>query len=587
MERVHSLTSEHISRRNILRVGALLGGGIAASALLGCGSDDDNGTANPSGTAGSAGGTQVAQLPGYDVAGHRVPYNFPETHQPRDGGTVVIGTTWEPSTFDTTKSASGGTITVPNTAMVRLMHYDQGPDADPNKLKIMPEAGTSWETSSDGLTYTWKIRPGLKWHNLPPVNGRPFVAADVKFAYERYKAGGVNTQYFTNVASFEAPDDQTLKITLNKPQPDFLIPLASRYLTIFSHEVVDSGQADKTVIGAGPFVIKEVTSGGVSFTKNPDYWEGPLHVDGLEYRSILDPAAQLAAFRAGQIDYGYTVGTTFTDLETLLKTNPNTQAVAVDPQSNGFSFMFNLDKPKYQDERVRRAVSLAMDRKQLIDVVMAGYGKSLPTMPWIFLFDEEPTPESGLLGKWWKTDMAQAKQLLQAAGQENMDMPMNWYNYNDVWNARQEDILVDQLRQAGINLKPQKTDYTEFNSQLNGHTFEDTLDGWAAAGVDADNYFYAQLKSGSPANRFRINDKQLDEWAEQQRVELDEDARKAIWRKMWDYELDKMYHVERPTNITFQTYQPWLRGVRWVAPLGGSSFYYDWAIQAKGLFLEK
>src|SRR5712675_1192787 len=101
---VELLTRGSLDRRSVLRSGALVGGGIAAAALIGCGSDDNASTDATPGTAASATPTQVVQVPGYDVAGKRIPYNFPETKQPKNGGTVVVGTTWEPSTFDTTKS---------------------------------------------------------------------------------------------------------------------------------------------------------------------------------------------------------------------------------------------------------------------------------------------------------------------------------------------------------------------------------------------------------------------------------------------------------------------------------------------------
>ena len=79
--------------------------------------------------------------------------------------------------------------------------------------------------------------PGVKWQNLPPLNARPFVASDVKFAYDTYRAGGPSTSYFLNVDKIEAPDESTLTFTMKKPVADFLAPLAGRYLVIFPHEL--------------------------------------------------------------------------------------------------------------------------------------------------------------------------------------------------------------------------------------------------------------------------------------------------------------------------------------------------------------
>jgi ABC-type transport system substrate-binding protein len=244
--------------------------------------------------------------------------------------------------------------------------------------------------------------------------------------------------------------------------------------------------------------------------KNPEYWRGQILVDGITCKVITDGAAQLAAFRAKQIDFGYTVGSNPQDLDTLLKTNPDVQAAATQPVNSTFAISFNLDNPKWQDVRIRRASSLAVDRNELIQIVSAGQAVALPTFPWIFLFDQQPTAESGALGKWWKTDIAQAKSLLDAAGAANLQMPMIYYNYADASNSRPNGVLVDQLRRAGITLAPQGVDYTEFNSQWIGAKFADVADGWAAQGFDTDNFFYQHMRSDSTGNRWRIKDAEID-----------------------------------------------------------------------------
>src|SRR5439155_21376965 len=125
-----------------------------------------------------------------------------------------------------------------------------------------------------------------------------------------------------NMKSVETVEELTVRITLNRPQPDFLIPLASRYTTIHPKELVDSGEIDKKVIGVGPMILTGAAAGqGAEFVKNPDYWRGQPYVDGISCRVMLDPASQLGAFRSKQIDIGLLVGTNPPDLDTLLKTN--------------------------------------------------------------------------------------------------------------------------------------------------------------------------------------------------------------------------------------------------------------------------
>jgi peptide/nickel transport system substrate-binding protein len=573
-----------------MKGGAIAIAGLATAALIGCGSDNEAPQTTPGGTSSAGAQSTATPAAGIDVGGRTIPLQFPEPagKTAKPGGTATFAVTWDVSTMDPTKSSAGGTITVPNTVYDRLLGFKRGPDSDPQKLEIVPELARSWESSPDGLTVTFKLAPNVKWQNVPPLSGRAFKAADVKFAYERYQTTGVQTPYFTNMKSIEAVDDTTVKVTLNKPQPDFLTPLASRYLTIYPKELVDSGDIEKKVIGTGPMVLTSATPGtGAEFSKNPDYWAGQVLVDGISCKVMTDASAQLAAFRGKQIDFGYVVGTTPQDLETLLKTNPDVQAQAARPQNGTFAISFNLDNPKWQDVRVRRAVSLTMDRNEIIQLVYQGFGAQVATMPWIFLFDQQPTLESGLLGNWWKTDVTQAKQLLDAAGAPNLSFQMIYYNYGDATNSRPNQVLVDQMRRAGINLQAQTADYTEFNSQWVGVKIQDAADGWCTLGFDADTFFYQHVRSDSTGNRWRIKDAELDQWADQERSELDPEARKAILRKMWDKILDQVYRVEKPVSIATIAYQPWLRGVRYVGALGTNSYFYDIGAQAKNMWLDK
>jgi peptide/nickel transport system substrate-binding protein len=248
----------------------------------------------------------------------------------------------------------------------------------------------------------------------------------------------------------------------------------------------------------------------------------------------------------------------------------------------------NLANPKFHDERIRRALSLGIDRPMIIQIVYEGLGTTGDTIPWTFLFDEEPTLESGVLGPWARYDPNEAKQLLDAAGASNFSMDNIYFAYSEAYN-RIAEILVAQFRDIGVTMTGGKADYTEFNSQWIGRKLpEVSTVGWATSGFDADNWFYGQVHSQSPGNRWNINDPQIDQWAEEQQVELEPEARKAIWRKIWDRELDQAYRPPMPGGITFEIYQPWLRGIRWTgAQPGDNSYYYDWGDQVAEGWLDK
>jgi ABC-type transport system substrate-binding protein len=280
------LADRLLNRRGLLRGSALAAGGITAAALIGCGSDDEDSAPESTATTAASATTTASTDPRYRKDPN-LPYafNYPEPDkQPKSGGTLRIAATWDVSTFDPTKSAAGGTITVPNLIYNRLLAIKSGPQADPFKIDVVPELAKSWEVTPDGLTYNFKLQEGVKWQNVAPLNGRALVADDVVFALQRYSKEGVHQSYYVNVDSISAPDASTVRVKLKQPTPEFEVPLASRYQTIFPRDLVDSGEIDKKVIGTGAMVLQEASAGQrVAAVKNPDDEDrrGPAHEVGL------------------------------------------------------------------------------------------------------------------------------------------------------------------------------------------------------------------------------------------------------------------------------------------------------------------
>ncbi len=586
-------------RRTVLR-GALLGGvGLAAAALVGCGGDDDDdddaaAPAAPAAATAVAAATEQAAPDASEglvtPAGNVIPLQFPEPAgvTPKAGGVLKQAVAWNVGPIDPTVSAAGGTIAPGRAAYNRVIGFVSGPDADPYKIEFRPELAASWERAEDGLSYTFHLNEGVKFHNVDPTNGRDFTAADVKFAWDRYAAGGAQSQYFTAVRSIEAADDHTVVVNMISPQPDFLTPIASRYLTIHPREIVDDGTIEQRAIGTGPMIMKEATPAErVLYEKNPDYWEKEVLLDGLEHLVMQDQQARRAAMRVNQVDHAMIVTSTVGDLDALLETNPDVKGTWSPTVNAGTQIAFNMKTVSaYQDERVRRALSVGLDRQFMIDIAYEGYGAQVSTLPWFFLFDEAPTPESGLLGEWWGYRPDEAKKLLQAAGAENLSFEMIYHNYAATWDQLAE-ILQEQFGALGVNVEVTKLDYTSYNSQLIQVTYEDVIYGWSANGFDADTFFYAQIHSGSAANRYNIEDPQIDAWAEAQKVELDPEARKELHRNIWDRIHERVYRIDMPAPQYWSLYQPWLRNVRFVGPLGINYSFTEIAAQVQDAWLDK
>ena len=566
-----------LRRRALLRGGALAVSGLAAAALLGCGGDDEEEDAVGQGSVASPTATTGGKSPA-DIAkewGSAYPFQFPEPDSPpKKGGTFRWSTNWDPATFDPSTSQAGGTMGPTNIVYNRLLGYKRGVHFDPFKLEFEPEIAKQWEVSPDGLTYTFKLAPSVKWQNVEPLNGRPFIANDVKLAYDRYAGGGLNKGYFQSVDRITAVDDTTLNIGLKQPEPDFLSPLASRYLTLIPHELADDGTTKTRMVGTGPMIMKRLEAGTrLVFERNPEFFEREVLLDGMEVLLQPDAAARLAGFRAKQTDYAYAIVDTVSDVKALLATNPDIQINANSPINYGSTFALQLRNPKWQDARVRRALNLALDFENESQILAGGAGWHLPSTPWFWLFDQRPSGEAQL-GRWWRYDPKEATQLLQAAGATDLEFDYPYFTYSSL-TARQAELYTDVLQRIGVKMHPAAIDYTSYNSQWVGGTFKDTTYGWVPFGFAPNTPFYEQVHSKSGSNRWGITDTEIDSWAERQRVELNVQARKELHRKIWDKMQDQIYYVTLGQSHTYSVYQPWLRNVRNGGALIVSIIYYD------------
>ena len=184
-------------------------------------------------------------------------------------------------------------------------------------------------------------------------------------------------------------------------------------------------------------------------------------------------------------------------------------------------------------------------------------------------------------------DPDESKKLLEAAGAADLTFDSIYYNYSVAYD-RWTEILIDLFADVGIDMSSQRVDYTQFNSTwVPAQLEEATTTGWLTVGFDADNYFYNSVHSQSPGNRWRLNDPQVDQWAEEQQVELDPDARREKLRTMWDYFNDQAFYPPLASQNAIYVYQPWVRGVRFGGVYGTNSYYYDWGHQIDRAWLDK
>ncbi|HZQ35971.1 MAG TPA: ABC transporter substrate-binding protein [Dehalococcoidia bacterium] len=425
----------------------------------------------------------------------------------------------------------------------------------------------------DNQTYVFKLRPGIKWQNVPPVNGRALTADDIKYCIEVYQKAPVQGPIYRDVDSVQTPDANTVVIKLKQPASYFLGNMAEPDNLVFSREQHDApGGLGTGPIGTGPFIYGGGTlHQGYKARKNPDYfkkdqWTGKQlpYLDGLEVTYIQDPDAASAAFRANQIDQ-----ITPADKQhwlDFLKTNPAliTQICTPPPSAQPY-YAWNLDKPPFNDVRVRQALSLAIDRDAILTGVydgMAGYGYAQDQS----YFGQEWPWTKDQLGKYVNFDVKTAKQLLAAAGFTNgLGRTIDFHYFVSVGSPfDNQQLVADQWkRNLGIdvnNIVP--PDYATWADQFFNKKYADVIMAWfAGPSLDPDAYAYGALNSKSTKNYFHVNDPQIDQWTEAQRTELDTKKRQAILQQIMQRDLDQCYRLWTLNGYKINLRYPYVYGL--------------------------
>jgi len=480
---------------------------------------------------------------------------------PKRGGTLTRASQWDPPVLDPRLTQSVGTYQFAGLVGSRLIRYAFPEEVTgPADMSLKGDLAESWTSTSDARVWTFKLRQGVKWHNVPPLNGREFVAADVKYCFEAYAKEGVQSFTFQEVEGVETPDKYTVRVHLKTPNVLFPQNVAEPITVMFSREVLEEdGDLKKRMIGTGPFLLKEHTRKvRVVLTRNPDYWDkGRPYLDEYVILSTPDAATRMAAFRTGQSDFIWLAGPS--EVETLRKTNANVQVLSYHNSLAPFGVALAQDKPPFNDVRVRRAVSMAIDRQKQVDTLFEGHGIIGWGVPYIYYTDKQPTMAQ--LGPWWQYRPAEAKKLLAEAGHPNgFETTLFYYEYFPQMTSQVQVVQQDLKRNLNINVKITKLDYTTYY----GRYVESKWDGMAwgfqsghAIGLDERTYQY--MHSKSTKNFFRVNDPVIDDLTTKLRQTPMVADQRALTKKIVDREFDQVLRMWMPYDNGFLVFQPHMR----------------------------
>ncbi|MDF2810544.1 MAG: transporter substrate-binding protein [Microvirga sp.] len=276
--------------------------------------------------------------------------------------TLTVGEVLEPPGLDPTANAAS--------AIRRLTYANlyEGLVRIAENGDIKPALAEIWTTSADELTYTFKLRSGVKFHD-----GTPFDCSVVKFSYDRAVApDSTNAQkgLFEPIAKVECPDPMTAVVTLKRPTSTFLFGMAWGDAVMMTPATVATNKTKP--VGTGPFRFKRWVQGDrVEYERNPDYWGTPAKLSSVTFKFISDPSAAAAAVLAGDID-------AFPEFPApeLLERFRSDARLQVEVGSTAGKVVFSLNNARtpFDDVKFRRALAHAIDRKALVDAISSGIG---------------------------------------------------------------------------------------------------------------------------------------------------------------------------------------------------------------------
>jgi peptide/nickel transport system substrate-binding protein len=507
--------------------------------------------------------------------------------RPKRGGVLRIAEREAPS-LDPHLTISFLTHSYVSLVYSQLVRFPGGPEQkDPTDFSILPDLAEKWTVSKDGKVYTFNLRKGVRFHNKPPVNGREVEAADVKFSLERFMAkSGFNTR-FEPVSAIDAVDRHTVRITLKEPYAPFLNHLANpSFCAILPREVEekfkDYNQPD-AVIGTGPFVLKSYEKGvRLVFEKNPTYYmKGLPYLDGVTIEITPDAAARLAVLRAGKVELPHIWGWVSPEEgKSLQKTSPDLVVLPHQVIGQGFIYL-RTDQPPFNDIRVRRALSLAIDRKGWNDALLFGEG----------CVDAGPVP---CAMKDWKLDAskidpakakyltgydpAESKKLLAEAGlAKGFTTPLfHWPGYVVPWRSYYE-LAADNLGKVGVTVELKPEEYGKYISTTALGKYDKMAMGPSTPFTEVDDFLYGRFYPELPTNQSRVADAELTKMLVAQRREMDPRKRKQIVDDIQRYLADKAYYIYVPQWPQYVSYPPYVKGFKHHDGYGaGTRLLYTW-----------
>jgi peptide/nickel transport system substrate-binding protein len=465
---------------------------------------------------------------------------------PKTGGVLKFAVGAEPPNYDCHAQSSFAFVHPVRPHYNTLLKFDTA-----KYPAIKGDLAESWTVSKDGLTYTFKLRKGVKFHD-----GSAFTSEDIRATYDRIRkpppgVRSLREASYADISAIETPDPLTVVFKLSKSNASMLANFASPWDCVYSAAKLKQDQKfpERNIMGTGPFTFAEHVAGSHWLgRKFKDYFEkGKPYLDGF-LAIFIAGAPMVNALSAGEVLAEFR-GHSPADRDRIVKALGDKAVVQETPWVCSLVVTFNTRKKPFDDVRVRRALSLAIDRwsgaQALSKVALVRHVGGLLRPGYDLAISEQELLKMPGFSKDINASRAEARKLLQEAGVPNLTFTFT--NRNVAMPYTPVGVfLIDQWRQIGVNVKHEQLETRLYLAaqQRDNPTFDAALD-FNCDFMDEPNL---QLQKYLSHDRSGINyagqtDRTLDALYDKQSGELDKKKRFAILREFEKRALEQAYTI--------------------------------------------
>ena len=459
-----------------------------------------------------------------------------QTSTPKPGGVLkLIHREDLPQGFHIHEAATNSVTWPAMPCYSNLVVFDQGKKVE-RADTIVPELAERWSWQDGGRTLVFFLRKDVRWHD-----GKPFSSRDVKFTFDVVREApdapaklriNPRKEWYANVEGIETPDASTVAFRLKHPQPSLLTMLASGYSPVFPAHVPLAEHRIKCV-GTGPFKFKEWKRGeSVELVKNADYFvKGRPYLDGVRYPIVVERGTRVAALQSATVDAAFPGDTTPAIADQLKKAVPG--MVFVETTTNvSENLLINTKKSPFDTVKVRRALSLAVDRRAYVAAVHRGTALiGAAMLPPPFGAWGLPEKEVSQLPGYGKAaaDKERAKKLLAEAGfGPGRPLKVEMVTRSIAIYLDFASFVINELRAVGIDVTLKQIDTAQWHPMVTRREFQLGANLTGLGVDDPDANFYENYACGSPRNYGDYCDEGAMKLIDQQSRELDARKRLAL-----------------------------------------------------------